>query len=166
MHLSELIPIPVVMVPLPLTVAVTNLAYQRVLARHPTLFDRLEEFRTRSFAFVPTDLPVIFIAIPNNRRIEVRRKPMREAADVRVEAPFGTLLRLLQGDADGDALFFARDIRVEGDMEALLALRNTLDDARVDLAGDLFGDGPLATMARALMRHLMPDATKEAAGWN
>jgi len=167
MQLSELIHIPVVVVPLPFTGAAANLAYQRVLARHPTTFERLEEYGERSYGFVPTDLPVIFIATPNKRRVMVRRKPLREALDVRVDAPFGTLLRLLQGEADGDALFFSRDIRVEGDMEALLALRNSLDDARVDLAVDLFGqNSPLAAMARTLMRRLSPDATREAKGWN
>ena len=167
MRLSEMIHIPVAIVPLPLTEAVANIAYQRILARHPALFERLEEYRTRSFGFVPTDLPVVFVAVPDKRRIEVRRKPLRDAVDVRVEAPFGALLRLLQGHEDGDALFFARDIRVEGDMEALLALRNSLDDARVDLASDLFGDGsPLAAMANVLMRHLSFGPGKGAKEWN
>ena len=167
MHLSDFIHIPVVLIPLPLTEAVANLAYQRVLSKHPTLFERLEEFRGRSYGFVPTDLPVAFVARPDEGRIGVRRKPMPDSVDVCVEAPFGTLLQLLQGEADGDALFFSRDIRVEGDMEALLALRNSLDDARVDLVRDLLGDdSPLAAMVRALMRHLSSARPGEAGGWN
>jgi predicted lipid carrier protein YhbT len=167
MQLSDLIHIPVILVPLPLTEAVANLAYQRVLSKHPSLFERLEEYGSRSFGFVPTDLPVAFVARPDERRIGVRRKPMADAVDVSVEAPFAVLLQLLQGDADGDALFFSRDIRVEGDMEALLALRNSLDDARVDLVGDLLGDGsPLATMLKALMIHLSSGRPKEAGKWN
>lgn len=167
MHLTDFMQIPVALVPLPLTEAIANLAYQRVLSKHPTLFERLEEYRGRKFGFVPTDLPVAFVAKPDQRRIAVRRKPIQDMVDVRVEAPFGVLLQLLQGDADGDALFFSRDIRVEGDMEALLALRNSLDDARVDLVGDLLGDGsPLATMFKALMIHLSSGRPKDAGKWN
>jgi predicted lipid carrier protein YhbT len=167
MHLSDLIHIPVVLVPLPLTEVVVNLAYQRVLAKHPTLFDRLEEYQGRKFGFVPTDLPVAFVAKPDQRRIAVRRKPMTDSLDVRVEAPFAVLIQLLQGQADGDALFFSRDIRVEGDMEALLALRNSLDDARVDLVGDLLGDGsPVAAMMRAMMQYFSSDRPKEAGEWS
>jgi len=167
MYLTGFMQIPVALVPLPLMEAIANLAYQRVLSRHPTLFERLDEFSGRSFGFVPTDLPVAFVAKPQDGRIVVRRKPMRDTVDVRVEAPFGVLLQLLQGDADGDALFFSRDIRVEGEMEALLALRNSLDDASVDLVGDLLGDGsPLATMVKALMIHLSSGRPKEAGTWN
>jgi len=62
MHLSDLLHFPVVFVPLPLTEAVANMAYQRVLSKHPTLFERLEKYRSRIFGFVPTDLPVAFVA--------------------------------------------------------------------------------------------------------
>jgi predicted lipid carrier protein YhbT len=167
MHLSDLLHFPVVVVPLPLTEAVANMAYQRVLSKHPTIFERLEEYRSRTFGFVPTDLPVAFVARPDDRRICVRRKPMADAVDVCVEAPFGVLLQLLQGEADGDALFFSRDIRIEGDIEALLALRNSLDDARIDLADDLLGDGsPIAAMVKGVVRHLSSARSKEAGGWS
>lgn len=40
---------------------------------------------------------------------------------------------MIHGTLDGDALFFARDLVIEGDTEAVLALRNALDDAEIDL---------------------------------
>jgi predicted lipid carrier protein YhbT len=40
---------------------------------------------------------------------------------------------MVDGAFDGDALFFSRSLQVEGDMEALLALRNAVDDACIDL---------------------------------
>lgn len=167
MHLSDLIQVPVVLMPLPLAEALANLAYQRVLSHHPSLFERLDMYRGRRFGFVPTDLPLAFVARPSDGRISVHRKPLRDRVDVSVEAPFGLLLDLLQGKADGDALFFSRDIQVEGDMEALLALRNSLDDARVDLVDDVLGEGsPLAPMVRTVMRHLSSGQAKEAGEWN
>lgn len=35
---------------------------------------------------------------------------------------------MIDGSLDGDALFFSRDLRVTGDTEAVVALRNALDD--------------------------------------
>lgn len=167
MHLPDLLKVPAALVPLPLTEAIANLAYQRVLSSHPSLFERLDAYRERRFGFVPTDLPLAFVARPADGRISVHRKPLRDKVDVAVEAPFGILLELLQGTADGDALFFSRDIQVEGDMEALLALRNSLDDAGVDLVDDVVGKGsPLAPMIRTLMRHLTTDQSREAGRWN
>jgi predicted lipid carrier protein YhbT len=168
MHLSDLLQVPVVLMPLPLTEALANLAYQRVLSNHPALFVRLDAHRERRFGFIPTDLPLAFVAKPSEGRIKVRRKPLpRDAVDVSVEAPLGVLLELLQGTADGDALFFARDIQVEGDMEALVALRNSLDDAHVNLADDVLGKGsPLAPKLDAVMRHLTRRQPKEAGRWS
>lgn len=167
MHISDLLQVPVVLLPLPLTEAVANLAYQRVLSHHPSLFERLDIYRERRFGFIATDLPLAFVARPTDGRINVHRKPLKDRVDVSVEAPFGILLDLLQGKADGDALFFSRDIQVEGDMEALLALRNSLDDARVDLVDDVLGKGsPLGPMIRSVMRHLSGEQPRETGRWN
>ena len=38
------------------------------------------------------------------------------------------LFDLIDGSLDGDALFFSRKLRVTGDTEAVVALRNALDD--------------------------------------
>lgn len=50
-----------------------------------------------------------------------------------------TLAQLAQGGGDGDALFFSRDITIEGDTEAVLALRNALDDSNLDIIHDSLG---------------------------
>ena len=39
-----------------------------------------------------------------------------------------TLLDMIDGSLDGDAMFFSRDLKVTGDTEAVVALRNALDD--------------------------------------
>jgi O2-independent ubiquinone biosynthesis accessory factor UbiT len=167
MNKPTLLHIPVLLLPLPITEAIANLAYQRVMSRHPALFERMDDHRDRLFCFAPTDWPVAFLARPSGKAIAVKRKPLQATADVTVEAPFGVLLRLLQGDADGDALFFSREIRVTGDMEALLALRNSLDDARVDLVEDVFGRGsPLASFLRSTLERLARSEAKGNERWN
>ncbi len=44
------------------------------------------------------------------------------------------LIGLLDGTYDGDALFFTRDLVIEGDTAAVLALRNAIEDANLDPA--------------------------------
>ena len=52
---------------------------------------------------------------------------------------------LVDGAFDGDALFFSRDLVIEGDTAAALALRNAIDDAELDLAHEAATlSGPLA----------------------
>ena len=65
----------------------------------------------------------------------------------------------LEGKLDGDALFFSRDITVTGDMEAMLALRNALDDCNVDLPADLSkATGPFAPLVQNIAGYVRDKA--------
>lgn len=44
---------------------------------------------------------------------------------------------MIDGRYDGDALFFTRDLSVEGDTEAVVCLRNALDDVEGSIADDV-----------------------------
>ncbi len=44
---------------------------------------------------------------------------------------------MLHGTEDGDALFFSGRLEISGDTAAVLALRNALDDAELDLTEEL-----------------------------
>jgi len=46
----------------------------------------------------------------------------------RFAGKFFDLLDMIDGSLDGDALFFSRALQVSGDTEAVVALRNALDD--------------------------------------
>ena len=46
----------------------------------------------------------------------------------RIAGDLAALLGMVHGAFDGDALFFSRDLTVSGDTEAVVALRNALDD--------------------------------------
>jgi predicted lipid carrier protein YhbT len=59
---------------------------------------------------------------------------------------------MMHGAEDGDALFFSRDLTVEGDTAAVLALRNAMDDAELDLTEELAAlAGPLASPLRRML---------------
>ncbi len=126
-----------------------TLAVRRLARRRPHLFDRLGEFRTSRYLVAPSDLAFAFLVIPDGERSQVQTvaADALPPSDIVVRGPLLTLLGLLDGTLDGDALFFRRVITVEGRTDALLALRNTLEDA--DLRpSDLLGlEGPAGRIA-------------------
>ncbi|MCW5719589.1 MAG: SCP2 sterol-binding domain-containing protein [Devosia sp.] len=131
--------------PLPLVQRAVALVFRQVLARHPGLFDRLGPYANRRFRFDPTDLGFSFVVYPAGPDITVYRAGKAPPASATVSGPLVTLLALLEGQIDGDAVFFSRSLSVSGDMEAMLALRNGLDDCGFDLPRDLSGlAGPFA----------------------
>lgn len=109
-----------------LTRAVRNLAHRR-----PDLFERLGIYKRRHFIIDPIDLPHVFRLIPNGEHATVemfKRKDAPEGA-ARISGPLIILLGLVDGTYDGDAVFFTRDLVIEGDTDAVLALRNTMEEA-------------------------------------
>ena len=136
---------------LPLGPILTH-ALRGLARRRPGLFDRLGAHARRSFMIEPSDLAFAFIVVPDGPRATVRTVARRRAArdvqaDVHVRGPLLALLGLLDGTLDGDALFFSRAITVSGRTDALLALRNAIEDAELR-PSDLLGvDGRAGALA-------------------
>ena len=124
---------------------------RRVLAAHPALGARLAPRGSRRLLVRPTDLSYGFLVTLRAGRVEIacvgRAAP---PADAVVSGPILLLLALAEGRVDGDALFFNRALRISGDIELVVAVRNALDDAGLDLLGDLIGvvPPPLAALLR------------------
>lgn len=130
-----------------------SLALRSVLRRHPNLFDRLSGLGAPSFLIDAIDLPFVFLLVadPDYPSLQALRRKDTDETPVTaiVRGPLLSLVDLLEGRIDGDALFFSRDLVFEGDTEAVVALRNAIDDAEIDLVGDLLAPlGPLAGPAR------------------
>lgn len=129
---------------------VLNTVFSGVMRRHPDMFERLSCIENPVFLIDPTDLPLVFElnASPANAHLSAARVGSgREIATIR--GPLLALIELLEGRVDGDALFFSRTLTIEGDTEAVVALRNTIDDTDIDLREDLLATlGPLAPPAR------------------
>lgn len=131
--------------------------------RQPGLFARLGAHAEKIFLLDPTDLPFVFRLEPRRDRphIEPCRREVAGAWDARIAGTLGALLGLVHGAADGDALFFSRDIVIEGDTEAVLALRNALDDAELDLLAEAaVALGPAGNAAERIARYLVPIASR------
>ncbi|WP_193369387.1 ubiquinone anaerobic biosynthesis accessory factor UbiT [Pelagibius marinus] len=130
----------------PLPLFPLRLALNRVVARfaaeRPAIFRRLGSHAEKVYLIDAVDLPFIFRLRPSAERpsIDLCRRAVSGARlgpwDARIAGPLAALLGMIHGSFDGDALFFSRDIVVEGDTEAVLALRNALDDAEIDLLSE------------------------------
>lgn len=126
-----------------------------LLRRHPALFDRLGEHRAKSFAFLPNGSPLAFLVRPALSSITLTRPAAARRADVVIGGDLVLLLALLEGRIDGDSIFFSRDLAVAGDMEAVVALRNSLDDCGIDLPEDLSSlAGPFSRLFAELGRRI------------
>ncbi len=136
-------PLPLLPLQLVLTVVL-----QRVHRRNPAMFDRLGAHARARFGIQPTDLPFAFVVEARPPRLSVVRDLPRRV-DARIASSLANLLALLEGRVDGDALMFSRELVIEGDVEAVLALRNAIDDAQLDLAAELSSlFGPLGAPVR------------------
>lgn len=141
--------------PRPALQAAASFAMAAMLRRHRGVFERLEGLARPVFLIDPVDLPVSLLldaGLPAPRLTVLRdgdAVPAAPAAAIR--GPLPALIELLEGRTDGDALFFSRTLTVEGDMAAVVALRNAVDGADIDLAEDLLRPlGPLGGPARRL----------------
>lgn len=123
---------------------VLSLIARRLIARHPSLIGRLGEYASASFAIDPTDLPLCLVLHPHPTRARIVVHRTTPPADARIAGPLAALLGLVHGAYDGDALFFSRDVVIEGNTSAALALRNAIDDAELDLGAEIAAlAGPL-----------------------
>lgn len=125
-----------------------------VAARRPELFTRLGDNCRKRFMIDPRNLPFVLLLQPDPDRPRLRALPRgrQVAHDVYISGTFLTLLRMIDGQTDGDALFFNRDLVIKGDTEAVVALRNALDNMDATLADDVAASfGVLSRPVRAMM---------------
>ncbi|CTQ53598.1 Putative lipid carrier protein [Roseibium album] len=120
--------------------AVLSAFTKRLVARRPELLRRLGAVVQVPIAIVPDDMPHAFLLSLDETKSNVSICEKDAIADAKavIRAPFLVLLGLLDGTYDGDALFFTRDLRIEGKTEYVLALRNTLEEAELS-PGEFFG---------------------------
>jgi len=126
---------------------------RRVAARHPSLFARLGPHQATDFLIDPVELPFALHLRPDPQALIFRAVPRDAAprAGATIRGRFLLLLELVDAEEDGDAAFFSRDLEVTGDTEAVVRLRNALDDMDGSLAEEtaaMFGPPGRAVLAR------------------
>ena len=149
-------PLPVFM----LQPAVT-MAMRVFLKRYPGIADRMAPYPDAVVGIDPVDLPFSLVLSFGTGGPELRMVRDLDRAGCTITAavhgPLSVLTALAEGRIDGDAVFFSRRLVIEGDTEVILALRNAIDDADVNLARDLVKllgpvQRPLAPLHRVLNR--------------
>lgn len=119
-------------------------ALNHAAADHPDIMERLGRHRTTRFLIDPVDLPFTMLLRPMPGALVLKACLRSElpAHDACIAGKLMQLVRLIDCDEDGDAMFFSRGLAISGDIEAVVTLRNALDDVEGSMAAcvaDAFG---------------------------
>jgi len=103
---------------------------RQVAEKYPELLERLGPHQTSRFIIDPTNMPFVLYLVPKPENLVFRAYPRSEqpAHDARIASSFVELLRLIDCSDDGDAMFFSRELEISGNTEAVVSLRNALDN--------------------------------------
>lgn len=106
--------------------------------KHPRIFDRLSD-EELDFIIDATDLPFVFYLKPSKKSpilkaIKRSEKPYSSAI---IKGTLTNLLKLFEGKVDGDAMFFSKELVIEGSTAATVALRNAIDGEDMSIQNDL-----------------------------
>ncbi|MBZ0165110.1 MAG: SCP2 sterol-binding domain-containing protein [Notoacmeibacter sp.] len=103
---------------------------RRIAADNPGMFNRLGPYVSADFIIDPVDMPFVLHLRPDPAHPLLRTLARDDLPPhvAYIAGRFLDLLELVDADLDGDALFFSRDLTVTGNTEAVVSLRNALDD--------------------------------------
>lgn len=153
------------MTPLFLLQPILKRIVNRIAAANPDMFDRLGPHQQAHFLIDPVNLPFALVLHPDPANPTFRAWPRRAVppCDARISGKFLDLFQLVDGDQDGDALFFSRGLDITGNTEAVVCLRNALDDVDGSIAqmvADMFG--PPGRLTLQAMRRAAEKPTQKA----
>lgn len=130
---------------------------RQVARQNPGLFGRLGPHARARFLIDAHGLPFLLLLRPDPTSPQLRAiaRGQTPLHDARIAGKLADLLPLIDGSADGDALFFSRELDIGGNVEAVVCLRNALDDVEGSIAAqmaDLFG--PPGRIALTALRRI------------
>jgi len=131
---------------------IVDRVWSRMEYRHTKLIKNLGLLNDAVIHLDPTDIPYIFkLSVGSDVSFSILNENT-ENPDALISGKLEYLVNMLEGREDGDALFFSRDIQIEGDTETIVGLRNTLDREEIDLFTEIFSLlGPFARQANATL---------------
>lgn len=138
---------------------VRNMAHEM-----PDIFARLGPHRHSSFLIDARELPFLVLLRPDPEkpRLIAMSRRAEPLCDARIAGRFSNLLGLIDGGRDGDAMFFSRDLDISGNLEAVVCLRNALDDVEGSVADRVATSlGPASRTAWTLLRHHLTRRDKD-----
>lgn len=129
---------------------------QLIIKHHPHVFDRIGSGGRKIIAIQPTNLPFALLLRPDpaNPSLRAVRNLSNATYDASISGSLLNLIKMVDGQLDGDALFFSRDLEIRGDTEAIVCLRNALDNMDHSLAEELARMfGKTGHIGLSLIRH-------------
>ena len=151
-----LLPLVLRTVPLFVVQAALDRIVTNIHKDQPRLFARMGAASKKAILIDPVDMPFVVRMLPDNDKPDMRayRRGQAPEANAQITGTFAGLFKMLDTQLDGDALFFSRDLKVTGDLEVVVALRNSLDDVEGSIANDVAAlFGPPGEIFLSFMRH-------------
>ena len=107
---------------------------------HPGVVDRMSDYAPARIVLNPTDMPFYFLAEftkSNFHILYIENDDIDLQEITTISATFDFFLKMLERQSDGDALFFSRQLMIEGDTTIVVALRNILEAENVNINDDI-----------------------------
>ncbi len=156
-RLPKLIGIALAPVPLIVIQPVLKRLVRDIAKRRPELFERLGPHTETFFMIEVDEFPFVLRLLPNPEapQLTAHRRHENIEHGASIGGPFMTLFTIIDGNSDSDAMFFSRDVRVGGNTEAAVCLRNAMDDLEGSIIDDILDiGGPAFAPLRLVMSHL------------
>lgn len=156
-HKAELLRLLACPIPLPLINYVLNRTIIKIIRNYPALFNRLSGHHHKTFLIEITNLcfDLVLRPDPASPRLYAIGKKAGFHSDATISGSFLTFIGMMDGCLDGDALFFTRDLQISGDTEAIVCLRNALDDIDGSVASEAASYfGPIGMRFLTILRKM------------
>jgi len=152
--------------PLPLFLLQPILAHvvARIARLYPEILERLGPHQRATFIIDPVNMPFALALRPEPGNLMFRAVSRSELPkyDARIAGRFLDLLRLVDSGEDGDAMFFSRGLEISGNVDAVVTLRNALDNVDGSIAESVAGMfGPPGRLALNVLRRMSQQDEKE-----
>ncbi|MFO1025784.1 MAG: SCP2 sterol-binding domain-containing protein [Acetobacteraceae bacterium] len=145
------------LIPTPVLAPMVRVLNRTLRRRHPGLVKEFGRLDPAVVYITLTDVPHRFKIAYGNGRMDVAVLTGTDPPppDAAMRGSLATMIDLLEGRIDSDAMFFTRDLQVTGSTAVSVAVRNTLDREVIDLRDDIAAAfGPFERPARRIGRRL------------
>ena len=126
------------LMPAPVLARMIDILMHKMHRRHPRLFVNLGWLSPAVVGIEITDLPHSFILKFGGQpaSLEVVEE-IPSNINAAIKGDLVALIEMLEGQTDGDMLFFTRRLVVTGDTSVVIGLRNTMDRENINLVEDV-----------------------------
>lgn len=126
-------------IPVPVIQFFLNYSMQKMHKKYPRIFEKFDNSTDNTFLIIPTDLPFNFkLTIdPQHPTLKLVNNNYDETVSASIKASIENLLKMFEGNLDGDAAFFSKELIIEGSTAAIVTLRNAIDSEEIDVINDL-----------------------------